>query len=137
MGLLALLGAEGAGIVVVGDGEVAVVVKTDEGSTAANWLGLARAEGGRGIEAVGDDDRLMIVAYEAAVLGGAVSGEQFAVEETALDGEFGASAVAVITDDAAMSTFTRGAAVDDGADEAVTDDDFAVLGADDTDSVLI
>ncbi len=87
--LLALCGAEGAGVVAVGHGGV-VAGEGGAGMVvyiASLYLGLASAEVGGGVEAVGDG--AVAIAHEAAAVGGGVGagGEQLAVEHAAVDGE--------------------------------------------------
>ncbi|MBO4315967.1 MAG: hypothetical protein J5867_08420, partial [Prevotella sp.] len=86
--LFALCGAEGAGVVAVGDG-IGLAVAHEGGAgmvvdIAELHLGLAVVEVGGGVEAIADGDGASgSPAYEASAVfgGGGAYGEQFAVEE--------------------------------------------------------
>ena len=78
--------AECGGVVAIAD-EVAVHVAAEGGAARAHGVGV----GCRGVEAVGDGGSRavarVVVAQEAATVGGAVGGDYLAVEHAALDGE--------------------------------------------------
>ena len=138
---LTLRGAEGAGVVTVGDGGAGAVAA--EGGAwiagAGNDLGLACAEGGGGIERVGDGDGRVAPAYEAAAVAGAAGGaygEHLAVEHAALDANAGAIGGGVGGHDAAVCAVAADRAVDGDAADAVGDAGRALHDADESGGVL-
>ena len=136
--LLALGGAQRAGIVAVCDAVHCVAAKGGAGVVAGNtwaYLGLAFQDGGGGVEAVADVGGAAVVpGHEAAaVLGGRrARGEQLAVEHAALD----VQRALVFGLEAAVGAVARYAAIDDGADAAVLNAQRAPVLGDETGGVL-
>ena len=124
VGGLDLGGAEGLGVVAVGDGG-AVAAEGGAGiAGAVNDLGLAVGEVGGGVERVGDGDGTGVPAYEAAAVGGGgcACGEQFAVEHAALDVE---RAIVDNGHETAMRAVAANSAFDGDAAATVLDADRA------------
>ena len=126
--LLALCGAEGAGVVAVGASRAVA----DEGGAAVGYLVLTTGEGSRGVERIADAEGAK--AHETAAVGGGRSacGEQFSVEHAAGDVE-GAVAGAF---DAAVCAVAADAAMYDDAAAAVLDGQCGPVLADNTGGVL-
>ena len=125
VGLLALRRAKRLGVVAVV--KCAAVVAAEGGSGVDAGLAWAQGNLGGGIEAVADGDGAVVIAYEAGTKGGAVGGEQTAVEDAAIDGE----RVVVDCHDATVGAVALFAAVDDDTAAAVADADGAILAAGD------
>ena len=124
-GLLALGGAEGAGVVAVGVGGHRPVA--GKGGSAADEGPDIRGA----VEAVGDGERAFISlpAHEAAAVGGGAcaTGNYPAVEHAALDVEVGVVAVALVADESTVCAVAIDTARDGDAGAAVADGDGAVL----------
>ena len=141
-GSLALRGAEGAGVVRVGNGDScgALATKGAAGVIASTCLYLSLAmlsiDDGRGVEAVLDGGRGVTPTYETATIGSTIrsSGKQFAREYAAFDGELIAM---VVTYETTVSAVAVDGAVDGCVATAVHDVEFALIVANETASELI